>query len=77
MTTKKLSTVLLTGTFALSACQILPEFSKPAAPIPEKFPVTMTPEAAAVPVAEVGWRDFFSIRASSKRLQQRLPIIVT
>ena len=59
MTTKKLSTVLLTGTFALSACQILPEFSKPAAPIPEKFPVTMTPEAAAVPVAEVGWRDFF------------------
>jgi multidrug efflux system outer membrane protein len=59
MTTKKLSTMLLTGTFALSACQVLPEFSKPAAPIPEKFPVTMTPEAAAVPVAEVGWRDFF------------------
>jgi len=59
MTTKKISTVLLTGTFALSACQVLPEFSKPAAPIPEKFPVTMTPEAAAVPVAEVGWRDFF------------------
>jgi multidrug efflux system outer membrane protein len=59
MTTKKLSTMLLTGTFALSACQILPEFSKPAAPIPEKFPVTIAPEAAAVPVAEVGWRDFF------------------
>ena len=59
MTTKKLSTMLLTGTFALSACQILPEFNKPAAPVPEKFPVTMTPEAAAVPVAEVGWRDFF------------------
>lgn len=59
MTTKKLSTMLLTGTFALSACQILPEFSKPAAPIPDKFPVTMTPEAAAAPVAEVGWRDFF------------------
>ena len=59
MTTKKLSTMLLTGTFALSACQILPEFKKPAAPIPEKFPVTMTPQAAAVPVAEVGWRDFF------------------
>ena len=59
MTTKKLSTMLLTGTFALSACQILPEFNKPAAPVPEKFPITMTPEAAAVPVAEVGWRDFF------------------
>jgi len=59
MTTKKISTVLLTGTLALSACQILPEFSKPVAPIPEKFPVTIAPEVTAAPVAEVGWRDFF------------------
>ena len=58
MTTKKLSMMLLTGTVALSACQILPEFSKPVAPIPEKFPVAT--DTADKPVADIGWRDFFS-----------------
>ena len=57
MTTKKLSVMLLTGTLALSACQISPKFSKPAAPIPEKFSVAAEPVAA--PVADIGWREFF------------------
>ncbi len=57
MTTKKLSMMLLTGAVALSGCQILPEFSKPSAPVPEKFPVASEP--AAAPVAEIGWNEFF------------------
>ena len=57
MTTKKFSVVLLTGTLALSACQLSPKFSKPAAPIPEKFSAVAEPLAA--PVADIGWRDFF------------------
>ena len=57
MTTKKLTMMLLTGAVALSGCQILPEFSKPAAPVPEKFPVASEP--VAVPVADIGWNDFF------------------
>lgn len=58
MTTKKLNLMLLTGVVALSGCQILPEFSKPSAPVPEKFPVASEP-AAAVPVADIGWNEFF------------------
>ena len=57
MTTKKLSMLLLSGTIVLSACQIVPEFRKPAAPIPEKFPVAVEP--AAAPVADIGWSEFF------------------
>ena len=57
MTTKKLSLMLLTGTVVLSACQILPEFNKPAAPIPDKFPVAVEP--TATPVADIGWSEFF------------------
>ncbi len=57
MTTKTISLMLLAGTLALSACQIMPKFSKPAAPIPEKFPVVAEPVAA--PVADIGWREFF------------------
>lgn len=57
MKTKKLPILLLTGVVALSGCQILPEFSKPSAPIPEKFPVVSEP--AAVPVADIGWSEFF------------------
>ena len=57
MTTKKLYLMLLTGVVALSGCQILPEFSKPSAPVPEKFPVASEP--AAVPVADIGWNEFF------------------
>jgi len=61
MITKKIPILLLTGTLALSGCQILPEFSKPAAPIPEKFPVVAEPAAApaAAPVADIGWNEFF------------------
>jgi multidrug efflux system outer membrane protein len=61
MTTKKRNLMLLTGVVALSGCQILPEFSKPAAPIPEKFPVVAEPAAvpAATPVADIGWNEFF------------------
>jgi multidrug efflux system outer membrane protein len=61
MTTKKRNLMLLTGVVALSGCQILPEFSKPAAPIPEKFPVVAEPAAvpAAAPVADIGWNEFF------------------
>ena len=57
MMTKKLSLMLLTGTVFLSACQILPEFNKPAAPIPDKFPVAVEP--AATPAADIGWSEFF------------------
>lgn len=57
MMTKKLSLMLLTATVFLSACQILPEFNKPAAPIPDKFPVAVEP--AATPVADIGWSEFF------------------
>lgn len=61
ITTKKRNLMLLTGVVALSGCQILPEFSKPAAPIPEKFPVVAEPAAvpAAAPVADIGWNEFF------------------
>ena len=61
MTTKKLSMLLVTGTIALSGCQILPEFGKPAAPIPDKFPteVAVAPKPAAAPVADIGWSEFF------------------
>lgn len=57
MTTKKLTLMLLSGAVVLSGCQILPEFSKPAAPVPEKFPVASEP--AVVPVADIGWNEFF------------------
>lgn len=57
MMTKKLSLMLLTATVFLSACQILPEFNKPAAPIPDKFPVAVEP--AATPAADIGWSAFF------------------
>ena len=57
MMTKKLSLMLLTATVFLSACQILPEFNKPAAPIPDKFPIAVEP--AATPVADIGWSEFF------------------
>ena len=57
MMMKKLSLMLLTATVFLSACQILPEFNKPAAPIPDKFPIAVEP--AATPVADIGWSEFF------------------
>jgi multidrug efflux system outer membrane protein len=61
MTTRKLNLMMLTGVVVLSGCQILPEFSKPAAPIPEKFPVVAEPAEApaAVTVADIGWNEFF------------------
>lgn len=56
--------LLLVATALLAGCHLLPtnfiiapKYVKPAAPIPEKFP--MASEAADKPVADIGWRDFF------------------
>lgn len=57
MRTTSLSLTVLAAALALSGCQILPQFSKPAAPVPEQFPVAATPQA--VPVADIGWSEFF------------------
>lgn len=49
--------LLVAGVFALSGCQILPFFDKPAAPVPERFPAPAADNAA--PAVTIGWRAFF------------------
>ena len=56
LTLKSLSLVVA-GAFALSGCQVLPSFSKPAAPVPEAFPAADADSAA--PAVTIGWRAFF------------------
>lgn len=53
----KALTLVVAGAFALSGCQILPFFEKPAAPVPEAFPAAAADNAA--PAVNVGWRAFF------------------
>ncbi len=53
----KTLTLLMAGAFALSGCQILPMFEKPAAPVPEAFPAAAADNAA--PAVNIGWRAFF------------------
>ncbi len=60
--------LVMAGAFALSGCQILPFFDKPAAPVPEAFPAAATgTEQAAQPVT-IGWRAFFQ----NEELQQAI-----
>ena len=63
LTLKRLP-LLLVATALLTGCQLMPtkfiiapKYVKPAAPIPEKFPVAT--DTADKPVADIGWRDFF------------------
>ncbi len=62
MTTRDLSpktlTLVIAGAFALSGCQILPFFDKPAAPVPAAFPAAAAIDDNAAPVT-IGWRAFF------------------
>lgn len=41
----------------MAGCQFIPDYFKPAAPIPEAFPVTT--EGTAKAAADIGWREFF------------------
>jgi multidrug efflux system outer membrane protein len=57
--TKKLTLpiVALTGAMALSGCQIMPTFFKPAAPVPSMYPTG--DGATTKSVADIGWNEFF------------------
>ncbi len=54
----KALTLALAGAFALSGCQIIPFFDKPAAPVPETYAAASAAEGAA-PAVTIGWRAFF------------------
>ena len=49
--------LLMAGTFALSGCQILPFFDKPATPVPEAFPAAAADSTAQA--VNISWREFF------------------
>ena len=57
--TKKLTLpiVALTGAMALSGCQIMPTFFKPAAPVPSMYPEGDS--TATKSVGDIGWNEFF------------------
>ena len=60
----------LTSTLiVLAGCQILPDFSSPKAPIPEKFsaPINDAPSAA-----DIGWREFFQNAELQHVIEQAL-----
>jgi multidrug efflux system outer membrane protein len=53
-----LSTLTLAMSVALSACTMAPRYRQPEAPIPAAFD-SAAPAPAAIPAAEIGWREFF------------------
>lgn len=57
--TKKLTLTIavFAGAMTLSGCQIMPTFFKPAAPVPSSYPTGES--AAAKPVADIDWNEFF------------------
>ncbi len=65
---------------ALAGCTLMPKYHRPAAPIspswpkvPGHPPTTPRPDAAAVPAADIGWREFFR----DARLQQLIELALT
>ena len=69
MNKKLLYPSLLGCLLALGGCQILPNFSSPKAPVPEKF---TTPESAAPSAVEIGWREFFQNAELQHAIEQAL-----
>ena len=69
MNNKLLYPSLLGCLLALGGCQILPNFSSPKAPVPEKF---ATPESAAPSAVEIGWREFFQNPELQQAIEQAL-----
>ena len=69
MNNKLLYPSLLGCLLALGGCQILPNFSSPKAPVPEKF---STPESAAPSAVEIGWREFFQNPELQQAIEQAL-----
>ncbi len=54
----RLRMVTLAAAFALSACTMIPEYERPAAPVAAQFPGATTHEANMT-AADLAWSDFF------------------
>jgi multidrug efflux system outer membrane protein len=60
---------LTSALLTLAGCQILPDFVKPKAPIPEKFDTAIDEAPSA---AEIGWREFFQNTELQQVIEQAL-----
>ena len=65
LTSVALAALLLTG------CSLMPAYQRPMAPVPQAF-AGDTAAAAAVPVAEIGWRDVFTDPALQRVIEAAL-----
>ncbi len=75
---KSLSPILALLVLALAGCTLIPEYHRPAVAVSSTWPKAPghreTPaRAAAVPAAEIGWREFFR----DPRLQQLIELALT
>ena len=64
-----LYSTLTSALLTLAGCQILPDFVKPKAPIPEKFDTAIDEAPSA---AEIGWREFFQNTELQQVIEQAL-----
>lgn len=58
MTSLRTLSVALAASLA-SACSLIPDYQRPAAPVPASFP-NAAPAAAATPADAIAWRDYFA-----------------
>jgi multidrug efflux system outer membrane protein len=75
---KYLSPIIALSFLALAGCTLAPKYQRPAAPISQTWPKVpghrKTPtQPAAVPAADIGWREFFR----DPRLQQLIELALT
>jgi outer membrane protein, multidrug efflux system len=55
---KSLAILALAG--SLTACTLAPRYQRPEAPVPTQFESAAPLVAAAIPAADIGWREFFA-----------------
>lgn len=58
MTSLRTLSIVLAASLA-SACSLIPDYQRPAAPVPASFP-NAAPAAAATPADAIAWRDYFA-----------------
>ncbi|MBS1163754.1 MAG: efflux system outer rane lipoprotein NodT [Burkholderiaceae bacterium] len=58
MSSLRILSVALAASLA-SACSLIPDYQRPAAPVPASFP-NAAPAAAATPADAIAWRDYFA-----------------